>query len=118
MKTFSSYKELIEEIKHERDKEKRKCYSREFQLIRSRGTGILLCDANGRLDKHDEAIYTKANPTLKELKELALECRNSGGTHLGIDGGFDGVYSIRDDDYEPFIGEWGVDISVENVLAL
>jgi hypothetical protein len=118
MKTFSSYKELIEEIKYERDKCKRESYSRDFQLIRSRGTSLLMMDKNGRLEKHDEPIFTKANPTLKELKEIALECREHGGTYIAIDGGFDGVYSIRDDDYEPWIGEWSVDVSVENILAL
>jgi predicted ATPase len=117
MKTFSSYKELIEEIKHERDKCKRESYSRDFQLIRSRGTSLLQMGENGRV--YDEAWFTRSsNPTLRELKEAAKSTLENGGFYVSIDGGFDGVYSIRDNDCEPLIGEWCVDISVENILAL
>jgi hypothetical protein len=119
MKTFGSYQEIIAEVKHERDKCKRECYDRVYQLIRSRGTSILLMDENGRLEKHDEPYFiNKTNPTLRDLKQFALECRELGGTYIAIDGGFDGVYSIRDNDYSPCIGYWGVDISIDNVLAL
>jgi hypothetical protein len=117
MKTYGSYQEIIAEVKHERDKCKRECYSRDFQLIRSRGTSLLQMGENGRV--YDEAWFTRSsNPTLRELKEAAKSTLENGGFYVAVDGGFDGVYSIRDNEIEPFIGDWGVDISVDNVLAL
>lgn len=117
--TYTSYKDIVDQVMRVRQNAHFKAKKMDYQLARSRGTYLLCCDANGRLDKRDEPYFTKrANPTLAELKEMAQDCLDNGGTYIGIEGGYDGVVSIRNDDYDPMIEEWGVNVSCKDILAL
>jgi len=117
IKTYSSYREIVADIVATRDDCRRKAKDPAYQLVRSRGTSLLQMGENGRV--YDEPWFTRgSNPSLRELKEAAKSTLENGGFYVAVDGGFDGIYDIRNNDYEPCISDWGIDITCENILAL
>jgi hypothetical protein len=84
-------------------------------FVRSRGYEVRCYSSTG-------GFYHSSGPggwdgTLKSLKDDALWCREKGGDHVDIGGGFDCCEEFSGD-YEPTDCEWNLSLTVDDILNI
>ena len=106
------------EIKYKVDGEKyQACREahRYYKVPRSRGSYLTALDFDGYSVSGDGCNWPW-NGTLKEIKDFIKYYIPKGMERLSIFGGYDGHNTVRyDDDYEPWVSEWEVEFSLDEL---
>ena len=119
MKSFTNYKQAIQEAKRESRKEIIK--DKDYPFISYRGDSFLVVDDNGRV-RDGEPIFID-NTTKKDLMEIVSDTQKdmkenpndyTGITRVFFDSGYDLKSSIKDSyaDYDPWVTS--VDLEIWN----
>jgi hypothetical protein len=85
------------------------------KFIRSRGFEYRLCSEDDVIEGSGPGCK---EPTLKGLRADAARCREQGGSSINISGGYDGSDDFEFSDYQPFVTEWSLTLSVDEILAI
>jgi len=85
------------------------------KFVRSRGYEYRLCSDKGTIESSGPGCK---EPTLKSLRADAVACREDGGDLIQIGGGYDGSDDFGFSDYQPFVTEWSLTLTVEEILNI
>lgn len=85
------------------------------KFIRSRGFEYRLCSNEGTIESSGPGCK---EPTLKGLRADAVRCREDGGDLIQIGGGYDGSDDFEFSDYQPFVTEWDLTLTVDEILSI
>ena len=98
-----------------RDIAHREAKTVDCKFIRSRGFEYRLCSEDDVIECSGPGCK---EPTLKGLRADAVLCREQGGSSINISGGYDGSDDFEFSDYQPFVTEWSLTLSVDEILAI
>lgn len=98
-----------------RDIAHREAKTVDCKFIRSRGFEYRLCSEDDVIEGSGPGCK---EPTLKGLRADAVQCREQGGSSIDISGGYDGSDDFEFSDYQPFVTEWSLSLSVDEILAI
>ena len=120
--TWDDMKDRISEAYHKELSSLRR--ERCFPIFRPRerqyGGSVITHDGRERTGKDfRELDYTPVHKgTKKEFQEFLTKLARHGRIkEAGIDGGFDGLEHLKDDDYKPWVGEWDASFTREELVS-
>jgi hypothetical protein len=85
------------------------------KFIRSRGFEYRLCSEDDVIECSGPGCK---EPTLKGLRADAARCSEQGGNSINISGGYDGSDDFGFSDYQPFVTEWDLTLTVDEILGI